>query len=83
MFCFHCFSFAHISRINTPGVIVRVKKLFKGYNKLILGFNTFLPEGEGHKIELTPEEEAHGMLISQQNSAAAAGKQVVLNVDKC
>ena len=44
--------------INTPGVIERVRNLFKGYNKLILGFNTFLPEGEGYKIELTPEEEA-------------------------
>lgn len=33
--------------INTPGVIERVKNLFRGYNKLILGFNTFLPEGEG------------------------------------
>ena len=44
--------------INTPGVIERVKNLFRGYNKLILGFNTFLPEGEGFKIELTPEEEA-------------------------
>ena len=36
--------------INTPGVIERVKNLFKGYNKLILGFNTFLPEGEGRVI---------------------------------
>jgi paired amphipathic helix protein Sin3a len=44
--------------INTPGVIERVRTLFRGYNKLILGFNTFLPEGEGYKIELTPEEEA-------------------------
>eukprot|EP00607_Mallomonas_marina_P001776 CAMPEP_0182437202 /NCGR_PEP_ID=MMETSP1167-20130531/84878_1 /TAXON_ID=2988 /ORGANISM="Mallomonas Sp, Strain CCMP3275" /LENGTH=1342 /DNA_ID=CAMNT_0024630025 /DNA_START=60 /DNA_END=4089 /DNA_ORIENTATION=- len=44
--------------INTPGVIDRVKNLFRGYNKLILGFNTFLPEGEGYKIELTAEEEA-------------------------
>lgn len=36
-----------VPRINTPGVIERVKNLFRGYNKLILGFNTFLPEGEG------------------------------------
>ena len=34
-------------RLTTPGVIARVKTLFKGYNKLILGFNTFLPDGEG------------------------------------
>jgi histone deacetylase complex regulatory component SIN3 len=31
-------------------VIERVKNLFRGYNKLILGFNTFLPEGEGVSI---------------------------------
>ena len=28
--------------------VERVKNLFRGYNKLILGFNTFLPEGEGN-----------------------------------
>lgn len=31
-------------------MIERVKNLFRGYNKLILGFNTFLPEGEGTDI---------------------------------
>nr|CCA21739.1 paired amphipathic helix protein Sin3 putative [Albugo laibachii Nc14] len=31
--------------INTPGVIMRVSKLFRGYPSLILGFNTFLPPG--------------------------------------
>lgn len=31
--------------INTPGVIERVSDLFKGDRRLILGFNTFLPEG--------------------------------------
>lgn len=30
-------------RIDTSGVIVRVKQLFKGHRELILGFNTFLP----------------------------------------
>ncbi len=55
-------------RINTPGVIERVKNLFKGYNKLILGFNTFLPEGEGYKIELTPEEQAEGNNGPQGNN---------------
>jgi histone deacetylase complex regulatory component SIN3 len=44
-------------RINTPGVIGRVKNLFCGYNDLILGFNRFLPEGEGQKIEITAEDE--------------------------
>lgn len=36
--------------IDTPGVIQQVSHLFRGYNKLILGFNTFLPDG--YKIEL-------------------------------
>jgi paired amphipathic helix protein Sin3a len=31
--------------VDTPGVIARVSKLFRGYNNLILGFNTFLPDG--------------------------------------
>lgn len=44
---FPCPSLPFPCRINTPGVIERVKNLFRGYNKLILGFNTFLPEGEG------------------------------------
>ncbi|GMH53925.1 hypothetical protein TrRE_jg1732, partial [Triparma retinervis] len=35
--------------IDTPGVITRVSNLFRGYNNLILGFNTFLPDG--YKIE--------------------------------
>ncbi len=64
-------------KISTPGVIERVKNLFKGYNRLILGFNTFLPEGEGHKIELTPEEEAGGFAneskIGGQDTSAAHG----------
>mmetsp|Transcript_13663 Transcript_13663/g.19538 ORF Transcript_13663/g.19538 Transcript_13663/m.19538 type:complete len:1843 (+) Transcript_13663:250-5778(+) len=31
--------------IDTPGVIRRVSQLFRGYDNLILGFNTFLPDG--------------------------------------
>ena len=37
-------------QIDTPGVIRRVSNLFQGNKKLVLGFNTFLPEG--YKIEL-------------------------------
>lgn len=37
-------------QIDTPGVIRRVSNLFQGNRKLVLGFNTFLPEG--YKIEL-------------------------------
>lgn len=40
-------------RIDTSGVIARVKELFKGHRNLILGFNTFLPKG--YEIKL-PEE---------------------------
>lgn len=31
-------------RVDTAGVIVRVKELFAGHRELILGFNTFLPK---------------------------------------
>ncbi|GKY97387.1 hypothetical protein MPSEU_000697200 [Mayamaea pseudoterrestris] len=37
-------------QIDTPGVIRRVSDLFQGNPRLVLGFNTFLPEG--YKIEL-------------------------------
>ncbi|KAL3526003.1 hypothetical protein ACH5RR_014375 [Cinchona calisaya] len=43
-------------RIDTAGVIARVKELFKGHPNLILGFNTFLPKG--YEITLNDEEEA-------------------------
>ncbi|KAK1280748.1 Paired amphipathic helix protein Sin3-like 4 [Acorus gramineus] len=42
-------------RIDTTGVIARVKELFKGHRDLILGFNTFLPRG--YEITLPPEDE--------------------------
>ncbi|KAK6913176.1 Paired amphipathic helix [Dillenia turbinata] len=42
-------------RIDTGGVIARVKELFKGHNNLILGFNTFLPKG--YEITIPNEEE--------------------------
>lgn len=37
-------------RIDTEGVILRVKDLFRGNHHLILGFNQFLPQG--YKIEV-------------------------------
>lgn len=42
-------------RVDTAGVIDRIKDLFRGYNDLLLGFNTFLPKD--HTITLSPEEE--------------------------
>ncbi|KAK6160077.1 hypothetical protein DH2020_003458 [Rehmannia glutinosa] len=44
-----------VELIDTSGVILRVKELFKGYRDLILGFNTFLPKG--YEITLPPEDE--------------------------
>ncbi|XP_012092008.1 paired amphipathic helix protein Sin3-like 4 isoform X2 [Jatropha curcas] len=44
-------------RIDTAGVIARVKELFKGHRDLILGFNTFLPKG--YEITLPLEDEQH------------------------
>jgi paired amphipathic helix protein Sin3a len=38
-------------RIDTAGVIIRVKTLFNGYPDLILGFNTFLPKGYEIKVQ--------------------------------
>ena len=37
-------------KIDTPGVIQKVSELFIGNKKLVLGFNTFLPEG--YKVRL-------------------------------
>ncbi|GKV22786.1 hypothetical protein SLEP1_g32612 [Rubroshorea leprosula] len=42
-------------RVDTAGVIARVKELFKGNQDLILGFNTFLPKG--YEITLPFEDE--------------------------
>ncbi|KAL5569842.1 hypothetical protein UlMin_026417 [Ulmus minor] len=42
-------------RIDTTGVMRRVKELFKGHRDLILGFNTFLPKG--FEITLSLDDE--------------------------
>ncbi|KAL6143381.1 hypothetical protein ACLB2K_054076 [Fragaria x ananassa] len=41
-------------RLCRVDVIAKVKELFEGHNNLIMGFNTFLPEG----IEITLDEDA-------------------------
>ncbi|XP_024973666.1 paired amphipathic helix protein Sin3-like 2 isoform X2 [Cynara cardunculus var. scolymus] len=43
-------------RVDTTGVIARVKELFKGHNNLIFGFNTFLPKG--YEITVIEDDEA-------------------------
>mmetsp|Transcript_27369 Transcript_27369/g.65663 ORF Transcript_27369/g.65663 Transcript_27369/m.65663 type:complete len:1810 (+) Transcript_27369:69-5498(+) len=64
--------------VDTPGVIQRVSTLFRGYNKLILGFNKFLPDG--YKITMTDLEQmdaayAREQEILQQQQRAMASKQ--------
>ncbi|XP_062191512.1 paired amphipathic helix protein Sin3-like 3 [Phragmites australis] len=44
-------------RIDTNGVIIRVKTLFNGYPELILGFNAFLPKGYAIKLQEEKEKE--------------------------
>lgn len=44
-----------VCRIDTTGVIERVKDLFRGHRDLILGFNTFLPKG--YEITLPIEDD--------------------------
>ncbi|GJY52003.1 zinc finger, CCHC-type containing protein [Tanacetum coccineum] len=39
-------------RVDTPSIIARVRRLFEGYQDLILGFNTFLPK----EYEITIDE---------------------------
>ena len=53
--------------VDTPGVIDRVSKLFRGYNNLILGFNTFLPDG--CKISLADLERADAQRIAEEQAA--------------
>lgn len=43
-------------RVDTSGVIQRVKDLFKGHRDLILGFNTFLPKGYEITLPLDDEQ---------------------------
>ncbi len=58
--------------LDTPGVIMRVSDLFRGYNKLILGFNTFLPDG--FKISIKDLEEG-GRYASKKGPITAMGSQ--------
>jgi len=63
--------------VDTPGVIDRVSKLFRGNNHLILGFNKFLPDG--YKIsmdDLKQMDAAHAreQEIMRQEQAAIAEK---------
>jgi paired amphipathic helix protein Sin3a len=65
-------------RIDTAGVIGRVKELFKGYRDLILGFNTFLPPGYEITLPLVVEED----LKKQQQQPAVEFDQAINYVNK-
>ena len=70
--------------IDTPGVIHRVSQLFTGYNKLILGFNTFLPEGykieESHIEELERQRARNSQLQSMQHQQQQILPLIVGNI---
>ena len=52
-----CLLLYELNRIDTEGVIKRVKKIFKGHRDLILGFNQFLPRGHEIRVEDIEREE--------------------------
>jgi paired amphipathic helix protein Sin3a len=70
--------------IDTPGVILRVSTLFRGYPNLILGFNTFLPPGyrirPDTSIEVIPSQMT-GRGGVQQSMYAGVGGQQSANMD--
>jgi len=56
-----------------------VSQLFRGYDKLILGFNTFLPEG--YKIELPHVEGAEATMTVITPSGVTASTSVLIRRD--
>jgi paired amphipathic helix protein Sin3a len=65
-------------RIDTAGVIARVKDLFKGHRALILGFNTFLPKG----YEITLPEEPSTTADNNKKPPAVEFDQAINYVNK-
>ncbi|KXZ56798.1 hypothetical protein GPECTOR_1g719 [Gonium pectorale] len=63
-----------VCKIDTSGVIDKVKRLFKGHNELILGFNTFLPKD--NQIQLKDLEEP-----GQDRTAACDGEGPPVDFD--
>jgi paired amphipathic helix protein Sin3a len=62
--------------VDTPGVISRVSKLFRGYNMLILGFNKFLPDG--YKISLQDLYAADAKYAEEQEELKRQAEEQVL-----
>ena len=61
--------------IDTPGVIHRVRVLFRGHRDLIWGFNTFLPPGFKIEIDELDAMEAEDAAAAEREAAAAAAAE--------
>ncbi|CAJ1938952.1 unnamed protein product [Cylindrotheca closterium] len=61
--------------VDTPGVIEKVSKLFRGYNNLILGFNKFLPNGYKITTEDLKNQDAKYAREQQQQQQQEALRQ--------
>ncbi|XP_061344448.1 paired amphipathic helix protein Sin3-like 4 isoform X2 [Gastrolobium bilobum] len=61
-------------RIDTTGVIERVKDLFQGHKDLILGFNTFLPKGFEITLPLEDEQPAQKKPVEFAEAINFVGK---------
>ncbi|CAL5196996.1 unnamed protein product [Lathyrus oleraceus] len=61
-------------RIDTAGVIERVKELFKGHKDLILGFNTFLPKGYAITLPLEDEQPPQKKPVEFEEAINFVGK---------
>lgn len=57
-------------QIDTPGVIRRVSNLFQGNRTLVLGFNTFLPEG--YKIEIPSDGDGPPVAVYRAPGSSVA-----------
>lgn len=58
--------------VDTPGVIAKVSKLFRGNNDLILGFNKFLPDG--YKISLEDLQNQDAQYARENEARHRAGQ---------
>uniref|UniRef100_A0A7S0GW34 Histone deacetylase interacting domain-containing protein n=1 Tax=Micromonas pusilla TaxID=38833 RepID=A0A7S0GW34_MICPS len=63
-------------RIDTEGVIKRVKTIFRGHKDLILGFNQFLPKGHEIRVEDVEREEREEAERQKGAGGAAPKPQV-------
>jgi paired amphipathic helix protein Sin3a len=68
--------------IDTPGVVKRVSTLFKDHDNLVLGFNTFLPQGFKIKPEfLRSHQIQYGNIPAEDGVGDEVGDEVGDRVD--